>query len=243
MSLDGRVAVITGAAQGIGYAVARRLTSEGALCALIDVNSTGVHQAASQLTNGTAWSCDVTDCTQVQRTFEMIEANVGPVDILVNNAGIWRHTPVLDSSEADWDRIYAVNVKGLLFCSQAIAPSMQARRRGKIVTIASLAGLTGNSHWGAYAASKSAAISLTLSLADALRAHDVHVSAVCPGAVETSLTEKIRRDQPGATFDHAIAPSEVAELVCGLLSPFGQDTNGRILPMADPSTVLGIAVT
>ncbi len=240
--LTGRVALVTGAAQGIGCAVARRFTAAGAACALLDVNGDGVRAAADRLARATAWPCDVADRDQVRATVRLVERECGPVDILVNNAGIWRHTPVLEADEADWDRIYAVNVKGVLFCSQAVAPAMQARGAGKIVNIASLAGFVAGLNWSAYCASKSAAISLTLALANALAPHNVHVNAVCPGAVDTPMTEEIGRREPAGAFAHAISPAAVAEEVLRLVAPFEQSTSGQIVPMGQLRSVLGVTV-
>ncbi len=241
-SLEGRVAVVTGAAQGIGYAVATHLTAAGAICELLDADTEAVRTAAAGLANASAWVCDVTNRQQVRDTIAAVETERGAIDILVNNAGIWRHTPVLEVNEADWDWIHAVNVKGMLFCSQAVAPDMSDRGRGKIVNIASLAGFTGSNAWSAYSASKAAAISLTLALASSLGSHGVHVNAVCPGAVETALTDQIRRAEPASTFEHALPPSEVAEVVFGLVAPFEQTTGGQVVPIGAPSSVLGIPV-
>lgn len=240
--LEGRTAIITGAARGIGYAVAERFTDAGATCVLLDVDRISLKAATTRITGADSWPCDVADRDQVLDTIAAIEADHGAIDILVNNAGIWRHTPVLDVSETEWDHIQSVNTKSILFCSQAVAPGMRHRGSGKIVNIASQAGFTGSSPWSAYSASKAATISLTLSLANALSPYGVHVNAVCPGAVETALTDQIRRDEPGSAFEHALSPSVVAGTVLQLVSPFHETTGGRIIPTGEPDSVLGIPV-
>ena len=242
MTLDGRVAVVTGGARGIGFATAARLTTAGATCALLDLNDDLAQAAAAGLDRATAWHCDVADRLRVRATVRRIEASVGPIDILINNAGIWRHTPVLEARETEWDRVHAINVKGNLFCAQAVAPGMMARRAGKIVNVASLAGFVGGAYWSAYDASKAAAISLTLALAEALAPHNVHVNAVCPGAVDTALTDAILEREPDVEFDHVHHPDDVAKEVLELVSPFEQSTSGRIVPMRAVHSVLGIAV-
>ncbi len=194
------------------------------------------------LDRATAWHCDVADRRRVRATTRRIEDSVGPIDILINNAGIWRHTPVLEVRESEWDRVHATNVKGNLFCAQAVAPGMMARRAGKIVNVASLAGFVGGAYWSAYDASKAAAISLTLALAEALAPHNVHVNAVCPGAVDTALTDAILEREPDVEFDHVHHPDDVAKEVLEFVVPFEQSTSGRIVPMRAVHSVLGIAV-
>ena len=131
---------------------------------------------------------------------------------------------------------------GNLFCAQAVAPGMMARRAGKIVNVASLAGFVGGQSWGACDASKAAAISLTLALAEALAPHNVHVNAVCPGAVDTALTDAILEREPDVEFDHVHHPDDVAKEVLEFVVPFEQSTSGRIVPMRAVHSVLGIAV-
>ena len=196
MDLKDRLAVITGAGRGIGQATAYALATHGATVALLDQDGETAQRAAAPLPAATAWTCDVADRQQVAQTFHRIADALGPIHILVNNAGIWRPTPVLEAAEADWDRVFAVNVKGMLFCSQAVALGMVARREGKIVNIASVAGFGGSANWSAYCAAKAAAISLTLALADALDLHDIQVNAVCPGATRTALLEAIEHAEP-----------------------------------------------
>jgi len=240
MELEGRVVAVTGAARGIGQAVANRLAGEGAVVALLDRDRPP--EGAEGIGNAQAWECDISSREQVASVFVDIEGALGPVDALVNNAGIWRHTPVREVKEEGWDEVFAVNVKGILWCCQAVAAGMSRRGAGKIVNIASGAGFGGHDDWSAYCASKAAAISLTLAWADALAGEGVQVNAVCPGATETDLLEQIRREEPGSVFDWIHSPEEVAEEVVKLVCPFAQTTSGRVVSMKPAESVLGMSV-
>ena len=242
MILHGRTALVTGAAQGIGFAIARSLASEGASVALLDLDRERAEKAADQIDLASAWCCDVRDRKQVGMVVREIGARIGPPDILVNSAGIWRHTPVLDVDVADWDEVFEVNVKGVLFCSQAVAETMVRRRSGKIVNIASVAGFVGTPGWSAYCASKAAVISLTLSLAGQLNRHNVHVNAVCPGGTRTSMSEYIAQTEGRSDVSSYHAPEDVAREVLTLVCPFDQSTTGRVVPMKPVDSVLGMAV-
>ena len=238
--LNGRTAAVTGAGQGIGWAVAQRLASEGASLALLDLVGERAADAADRLGPAMAWACDVRDHRNINKVIKQVQAAMGPIDILVNCAGIWRHTPVLEVEEPQWDEVFATNVKGILFCSQAVASGMTRRMSGKIVNIASVAGFVGTSDWSAYCASKAAAISLTLAFANELRHHNVHVNAVCPGATDTPMTEYIAQTEKGSVFDRVHNPAEVAEEVLKLVAPFDQTTTGRVVAMKPLDSVLGL---
>lgn len=242
MELSGRIALVTGAAQGIGWAVARKLSEAGATLALLDLDGDGVRRAEAMLSSAHAYPCDVSDPEQVGDAMDQIQESLGPIEILVNNAGIWRHTPVLETTEMEWDEVFAVNVKGILFCAQTVAPGMIERRCGKIVNIASVAGFGGNPDWSAYCASKAAAISLTLALAEELAKHNVQVNTVCPGATQTALLESIYQTESGWRTDWVHQPEEVAEEVLDLLVPFAQNTTGQVVAMKPADKILGIPV-
>ena len=242
VSLKGRVAMVTGAARGIGRVVAQTLARKGAHIGILDLNAKGATEAAKQLSHAASWSCDVRDRDAVETAVQQAHSELGGIDILVNCAGVWLHTPVLEVDETVWDEVFAVNVKGILFCSQAVAPGMIQRRSGKIINIASVAGFGGTSNWSAYCASKAAAISLTLSLADELRAHNVQVNAVCPGGTQTPMSDYIAQIEGPSNFSQLHMPEEVAGEVLKLVSPFDQSTTGLVVAMRPQDSVLGVPV-
>lgn len=235
MNLEGRTAMVTGGAAGIGLAVARALAAEGAAVALLDQDGDGARTRASEIKSyggveALGVDADVRCPEEIRAAVDRTERELGPVDILVNNTGIWRRTPILSVEESLWDDIFAVNVKGVLHCSQTVGARMVQRRRGKIVVIASMAAFGGGNEWGAYCASKAAAVSLTQTLADELGPFGVHVNAVCPGATDTELARQIIREQPGTTFEYH-QPEDVAAEVLDLVIPFSQTRTGQIVRM------------
>jgi NAD(P)-dependent dehydrogenase (short-subunit alcohol dehydrogenase family) len=192
--LAGRGAVITGAGRGIGAAIARTLAEAGAAVLLAARTESEVEGVAASIraAGGRAWSatCDVTDETSVRALGETARRQLGDIDILVNNAGDALSAPLAKTTLAEWNRMMAVNATGVFLCTREFAPAMAERRRGRIVTIASTAGLSGGKYIGAYAAAKHAAIGLTQSAALELAERGVTVNAVCPGYADTPMTER-----------------------------------------------------
>lgn len=190
--LDGKVAIVTGAAQGIGRACAHRFASEGAKVVVADLQGDGANKVAKEIEDagGTAigLSVDVRDRDQAQKMVDAAVKQFGGVDILMNNAGVIRITPFLEIDEAEWDLLFDVNCKGTLWCSQAAAKQMiDQGRGGKIVNVASQAGRRGEAWVLTYCASKAAVISMTQSMALALAPHKINVNAISPGIVDTPL--------------------------------------------------------
>jgi NAD(P)-dependent dehydrogenase (short-subunit alcohol dehydrogenase family) len=190
MQLEGKVAVITGAASGMGRAMALGYAREGARVVIADMNEAGAAAVAAEIAaaggpKALAIGYDVRDPEKSKALVARVLSECSALDVLVNNAGVglarevWRHTP------ADWDRIFDVNVKGLFFLSQAAAEPMRERKRGKIINLASIAGRKGRPMVIAYAASKAAVISITQSMALALAPYRVNVNAMAPGIVDT----------------------------------------------------------
>ena len=198
MAVVRRVALVTGAAAGIGLAIARRLAKAGYDIAIADVDSGGAERAAQELRGDgrrtTAIACDVGDRAAAFRMAETAGRALGDVDLLVNNAGIARLGPLASFPEADWRELFRVNVDGVFFCCQAVLPRMAARRQGNIVNIASWNGKLGAPNFGAYSATKAAVISLTQALARELASHGIRVNAVCPGIVAgTPMRAQVER--------------------------------------------------
>ena len=190
---DGSVAVVTGAGRGMGRAVARGLAREGARVVVAELNPEHGVEVAAEIrdTGGTATSVavDVSRTGDVTRLFNEVVDAYGTVDILINNAGIGVARPILDYTEADWDRQMGVNVKGVFFCSQAAARLMIPRRRGKIVNFASTSAFVSSSRPEvAYDTSKGAVRQMTVSMAAELAPHGINVNAVAPGTTETEMT-------------------------------------------------------
>jgi NAD(P)-dependent dehydrogenase (short-subunit alcohol dehydrogenase family) len=187
-ALNDKVAVVTGAARGIGAAIARRYVSEGALVAIADVDAAMAEKTAAEMDGrAAAFPCDVSDIASVRAMVDQVCERFGRIDILVNNAGIFDMQPLLEITEAEYDRIFDINVKGLLFTLQAAAKSMVDRGvKGKIINIASQAGRRGEPLVAVYCASKAAVISITQSAGLALIRQGINVNGISPGVVDTS---------------------------------------------------------
>lgn len=194
-SLESRVAVVTGAAQGFGYAIGERLAEAGAAVAVVDINRDGARSAVDRIAEwapgaeAISVAADVTVPSEVAAAFDLVESELGPVDILVNNAGVYSNSMFLDMPVDEFDRIQNVNLRGVFLCSQRAARSMSERKRGVIVHIASVDAL-GSSAEGLthYTTSKHGIAGMTKSMAMELGPTGIRVNAVCPGASYTEGT-------------------------------------------------------
>jgi NAD(P)-dependent dehydrogenase (short-subunit alcohol dehydrogenase family) len=220
MRLDGKTALITGSARGIGLELARAYIAEGATVALADINGAAVAKAAASL--GPAAhpvELDVTRQDSIDAGFDQAVAAMGRLDILINNAALFDAAPIAEIGRASYDRLFAVNVGGTLFCMQAAARHMIARGQGgKIINMASQAGRRGESLVAVYCATKAAVISLTQSAGLNLIAHGINVNAIAPGVVDGEHWDGV--DALFARYEGR-PPGEKKKLV-GQSVPFGR---------------------
>jgi 2-hydroxycyclohexanecarboxyl-CoA dehydrogenase len=240
MRLEGRIALVTGGASGIGAATARRLAADGALVAVADVDLDGARSVASEI-DGQAIEMDVADSASARAGVEATEGALGPVGVLVNNAGIDRFSYFVQTDEALWDLVLGVNLRGTIAVTHAVLGGMQRRGGGAIVNVASEAGRVGSQGSAVYSASKAGVIGFTRALArEAARFH-VRVNAVAPGPIDTPLLnaapvelgelgERLRQAMIDSTSLRRIGqPEEVAAAIAFLACEEASFVTGQTL--------------
>src|SRR5436190_14637820 len=186
MRLEGRTALVTGGAGGIGAATCRRLAAEGATVAVTDVRVDGATEVASEI-GGRAYELDVSSADSARAAVQAAESDLGPLDVLVNNAGYDEFGFFVNTDEGMWDRVLGVNLRGVIAVTHAALPGMQERRRGRIVNVASEAGRVGSPGSGVYSAAKAGVIGLTKAVAAESARYGVTCNAIAPGPIETPL--------------------------------------------------------
>jgi NAD(P)-dependent dehydrogenase (short-subunit alcohol dehydrogenase family) len=240
LAITGQVAVVTGAARGIGFAIAQALGQCGARVAIADLDGTAASTAAGQLRElgieAIGVAVDVADEGQVLAMVDTVEEALGGVDILVNNAGIVSTGPLLDVSAAEWNRVMAIDLTSVFFCAKAVLPGMMARRAGRIINIASVAGKRGGGLLGnsCYAAAKGGVIALTKGLAREAGPFNITANAITPALTDTEMTRalapearaRVLADMP---LGRAGSPRDIAAAVCFLASGAASFITGEIM--------------
>ena len=255
--LERRVAIVTGAGSGIGRAIARRLAADGYGVAVLDISEESAGITCSMMVrdedgDASAYRCDVTRESEVATTITEVRNRLGPIAILVNSAGVAcaPGLPFTNNTEADWDRVMSVNVKGMFFAAKAASADMIAAKDGRIVNVSSIVGLINAPFMPPYSVSKAAVNSLTKVMAKDLAAHGITVNAVCPGFVWTGMWDEVgaamvdasggaQGKTPREVFQSRIdtlvpmrreqTPEDIAALVGFLCSPAARNITGQII--------------
>jgi len=190
MGLEGKTAIVTGAARGIGLEIARQLAARGARVVLVDVLEEDLAKAAAELGGETLhYVLDVTDEAAVEKMIDAVAEKAGSIDILVNNAGVTRDDLLLRMTEEAWDLVMKVNLKGTFLMTKHVAKYMIRQRSGRIVNLASVSGLVGNPGQANYSASKAGVVGFTKTVARELARRNVCANAVAPGFIDTKMTQ------------------------------------------------------
>lgn len=251
--MSARVAFVTGAGRGIGRAIALRLARDGLAIGVTDVDGAAAAAVAGEVTaaGGRAASgvADVTDIGAMRAALAAVEARIGPVDVLVNNAG-WERLALFVETEPDfWDRLIAVNLKGVLNTTRAALDGMIARRSGRIISIASDAGRVGSTGESVYSACKAGVIGFTKALAREVARHDITVNAVAPGVTDTRLLAEVMVGERGTKILEGMRrtiplrrlgqPEDVAGLVAYFASPEAGYVTGQVMSVSGGLTMAG----
>ncbi len=238
MTLEGKVALITGGAQGIGRAIALLFAKQGARVAISDINLEKVRETCREVESlggqAVAIGGNVADAKAAEAMVEQAVEKFGGLDILVNNAGITRDGVLLRMKEEDWDPVMAVNLKGAFHCTKVALRSFLKRKGGKIVNIASVTGEMGNAGQSNYAASKAGLIGFTKSVAREYASRNIQANAVAPGFIDTAMSQAIPQKErefliKQIPMERLGNPEDVAEAVLFLASPAADYITGQVL--------------
>ncbi|HUY38949.1 MAG TPA: 3-oxoacyl-ACP reductase family protein [Candidatus Binataceae bacterium] len=249
--LAGKIALVTGSAQGIGRAIVTRLADEGAAVAIADIQTEAAERTAADLralgAKAIAVKLDVTKFDDAEAAAARVERELGPIDILVNNAGWDKLEPFIESMPETWDKIIDINYRGTLNCCRAIAPRMKARGSGKIVSISSDAGRVGSTGEAVYAGCKAAIIGFSKTLARELARYQINVNVVCPGPTDTALLRDAMAGREGVLesmargipFRRLGKPEDLAGAVAFFASADADYATGQVLSISGGLTMAG----
>ena len=247
-----KVAVVTGAARGIGLAISKKFLEEGYRVAILDIDQKTLSQTMKQFfdtNNVLGLECDVSEPDQVDQAVNLVVEEFGRIDVLVNNAGIAEFKPMLETSYEEWSRILAVNLNGPFICTQACAPIMLKNEGGSIVNIASISGLRASTLRIAYGTSKAALMHLTKQQAAELGNKGIRVNAIAPGPVDTAMAKKVHTADIRSDY-HDVIPlnrygleEEIADAVWFLCSDSASYINGQIIAADGGFDATGIGLT
>lgn len=251
--MSGRVALVTGAGRGIGRAIALRLAKDGFALGVTDLDGPSANAVADEVraagTQATSAIADVTDIAAMRAAVATVERALGPLDVVVNNAG-WDRQALFVETEPDfWDRLIAINLKGVLNTTRAALDGMIARRGGRVISIASDAGRVGSMGESVYSACKAAVIGFTKALAREVARHDITVNAVAPGVTDTQLLADVMAGERGARILEGMRraiplkrlgqPEDVAGLVAYFASPEAAYVTGQVMSVSGGLTMAG----
>jgi 2-hydroxycyclohexanecarboxyl-CoA dehydrogenase len=250
MGLEGKTAVITGGAAGIGKAIGARLAADGAAIAILDVAAEQAQATAEELSatgaKAMALQCDITNYAETKEAVAAIKLALGSIDILVNNAGIDQQQLFVETDEALWDRMIAVNYKGFLVATHAVIPYMMEQKSGTIVNLGSDAGRIGNAREVVYSGTKAAVMGSTKALAQELARFGIRVNAVSPGPIkQTALLGGLFEGEIGDKIAKLVplrrlgTPEEVADVVAFFCSEDSRYLTGQILSIDGGLTMIG----
>ena len=253
MKLEGKTAVVTGGAQGIGKAISLRLARDGANIAILDLQKDEVEKTAEEIKNSgvkaTAFECDMTDYEKVKEAVIAVHREYGSIDILINNVGICLSNPFVDMDVSLWDKILAVNYRSFLIASHVCIPYMIEQKSGNIVSLGSDSGRIGTPGEVLYSGTKAAIVASSKALARELARYNIRVNCVSPGPVHTELWEKLHEGEKGEQVTAAVIkaipmrrlgePEDVADVVAFFVSDDSRYMTGQVLSIDGGLTMIG----